>query len=336
MIYTVYSSSDKFAPIAGVSILSMCENSKDPGNITFYMIDNGISEPNREKLRRITDSYGSRILFLDPPDLESASGTKISAGRWNISTFYRLFLPSILPKHVKKVLFIDCDTIVRHDLTGLWEMDMNGKWLFGVDDCRGAAYRTDIGLKEEDRYINNGVLLIDIEAWRKNKVEQMFIDFIKRYDGDITYVDQGVQNGVLSKLDKTGYIHPKYNCLTIFFAFDYDTLMKLRKPPKAMDRQQYKEAVNDPYIVHFQSCFRMGIRPWVKGCRHPFAPEYRMYREKTPWGNDPLMPDDRTIPQRALGAVTDIVPEKLMMGAVSFAHTRLYPAARSLKKRKKR
>lgn len=114
------------------------------------------------------------------------------------------------------MLFIDCDTLVMQDLTPLWEMDMGDKWLYGVDDCRGAAYRTNLGLQPTDNYINNGVLLVDLDAWRKNNVEDMFLRYIRENQGDITFVDQGVQNGVLSKLGRSGILHPKYNCMTVF------------------------------------------------------------------------------------------------------------------------
>ena len=139
---------------------------------------------------------------------------------------------------MKKVLFIDCDTLVMQDLTPLWEMDMGDKWLYGVDDCRGAAYRTNLGLQPTDNYINNGVLLVDLDAWRKNNVEDMFLRYIRENQGDITFVDQGVQNGVLSKLGRSGILPPKYNCMTVFFAFDYKNLIKLRKPPVPGDPAQ--------------------------------------------------------------------------------------------------
>ena len=298
----VYSSSDSYCEIAGISILSLLEHNRNVKELNLYLIDNQISAEN-------------------------------NVGRWNISTFYRLFLPSMLPETVKKVLFIDCDTLVMQDLTPLWEMDMGDKWLYGVDDCRGAAYRTNLGLQPTDNYINNGVLLVDLDAWRKNNVEDMFLRYIRENQGDITFVDQGVQNGVLSKLGRSGILHPKYNCMTVFFAFDYKNLIKLRKPPVPGDPAQYREAVENPAIVHFQSCFRMSIFPWVAGCKHPYAKTYLAYKAKSPWKDAPMKPDDRTAPQKVLSAVTSAMPEGLMVDCISFVHTKIYPLARNLKQR---
>lgn len=227
----VYSSSDSYCEIAGISILSLLEHNRNVKELNLYLIDNQISAENKQKLEGMIASFGRTLTYLAHPDIEKRSATEINVGRWNISTFYRLFLPSMLPETVKKVLFIDCDTLVMQDLTPLWEMDMGDKWLYGVDDCRGAAYRTNLGLQPTDNYINNGVLLVDLDAWRKNNVEDMFLRYIRENQGDITFVDQGVQNGVLSKLGRSGILHPKYNCMTVFFAFDYKNLIKLRKPP---------------------------------------------------------------------------------------------------------
>ena len=227
----VYSSSDSYCEIAGISMLSLLEHNRNVKELNIYLIDNNISEDNKQKLEGMIADFGRTLTYLNHPDIEKRSATEINVGRWNISTFYRLFLPSMLPETVKKVLFIDCDTLVMQDLTPLWEMDMGDKWLYGVDDCRGEAYRTNLGLKPEDNYINNGVILVDLEAWRKNNVEEMFLQYIRTNQGDITFVDQGVQNGVLSKLGRSGLLHPKYNCMTIFFAFNYKNLIKLRKPP---------------------------------------------------------------------------------------------------------
>lgn len=163
----VYSSSDSYCEIAGISMLSLLEHNRNVKELNIYLIDNNISEDNKQKLEGMIAAFGRTLTYLNHPDIEKRSATEINVGRWNISTFYRLFLPSMLPETVKKVLFIDCDTLVMQDLTPLWEMDMGDKWLYGVDDCRGEAYRTNLGLKPEDNYINNGVILVDLEAWRK-------------------------------------------------------------------------------------------------------------------------------------------------------------------------
>ena len=161
----------------------------------------------------------------------------------------------------------------------------------------------------------------------------MFIKFIQQKNGDITFVDQGVQNGTLGRLGRSGILHPKYNCMTVFFAFDFEDLIKFRKPSVLTDPVEYKEAVEDPVIVHFQSCFKMSVRPWVKGCKHPYAAVYLEYKKKSPWRNEPMKPDDRTLSQKLLGLFSSLMPKKPMIEIVSFIHTRIYPFARKIRQK---
>lgn len=61
----VYSSSDSYAPIAGVSIMSLLHNNTDADEINIYMIDNNISDENKRDLR-IWLTNSAEILFLSP------------------------------------------------------------------------------------------------------------------------------------------------------------------------------------------------------------------------------------------------------------------------------
>lgn len=80
-----------------------------------------------------------------------------------------------------------------------WETDLEDKIVAAVDDCRSDRYKTELNLPCDSTYTNNGVLLIDLKSWREMNVEKDFLDFIIAHNGDITYVDQGVLNGVLAK-----------------------------------------------------------------------------------------------------------------------------------------
>ena len=190
-----YSTSDLYSELAATSIASLLENSKNVDEINIYIIDIGISEKHRQDLLDLATTYGRYLEFLEDLNVEDIAHTKINVGRWHISTFSRLFLLHVLPEGLDKVIYIDCDMIIRHSLKTLWEMDMEGAWCMSVDDCRGKMYRKDIGIPVSSIYTNNGLMIIDLEAWRRNDVENKFVDFINEYHGDITYMDQGVLNG---------------------------------------------------------------------------------------------------------------------------------------------
>lgn len=327
----VYSSSNSYAEIAGTSIMSLFENNKDIDNINLFIIDNGISDSNKKNLIRISNKYNRKITFLNNLDIEKVTNTRINVGRWHISTFYRLFLCSLLPAEIDKIIYIDCDMIILHSLKEIWDMDMHGYFAMGADDCRSGSYRVNIGLDPGHIYINNGFILIDLKAWRENRIEEMYIEFINKYNGDITYMDQGVLNGVLGSMDKIGLLPLIYNAQTVFFDFKYDQIKQYRRPVLAYSQKDYEEAVKDPVIVHFTSCFISGTRPWNEKNNHVYRKEFLNYRKLTPWGNNPLWIDDRKLGKKLLTIICNILPLSIVLSMISVVHSELYPMIRNIK-----
>lgn len=329
----IYSSSDLYSELAAISIVSLLENSRDADCINVYVIDKGISEKHRHDISEIVSSYGRNLVFLENLDVEKLAGSKINVGRWHISTFSRLFLLHVLPEDMHRVIYIDCDMIIRHSLQPLWEMDMGGTWCMSADDCRGKNYRSNIGISEDSLYTNNGLMVIDLDAWRENDVESMFIEFIRKYNGDITYVDQGVLNGVFQPIDKIRLLPISYNAQTACYDLGYDGLEACRTPVWAYTREEFERDIADPAIVHFTTCFMSGSRPWMKKNDHPYRDEFLRYRQMTPWCGEPLWEDDTPFMKKMMTAVSRALPKKITFGIIHVVHAWIYPMVRTAKMR---
>ena len=331
-----YSTSDLYSELAATSIASLLENSKDVDEINVYVIDIGISEKHRQNLLDLAAAYGRHLEFLEDPNVEDIAHTKIDVGRWHISTFSRLFLLHVLPEGMDKIIYIDCDMIIRHSLKTLWEMDMEGTWCMSADDCRGKMYRKDIGIPMDSIYTNNGLMVIDLDAWRKNDVESKFIDFINEYHGDITYMDQGVLNGVFQPLKKVKLLPISYNAQTVCYDLGYDGLQACRKPVWAYTRDEFERGIGDPTVVHFTTCFMSGTRPWFKVDHHPYRDEFLKYRSLTAWKDDPMWDDKTPGKKKLMTKISQTLPKPVTYGIIHIAHVWAYPIARSLKKKLKR
>lgn len=331
-----YSTSDLYSELAATSIASLFENSKDVEKINVYVIDIGISEKHRQDLLDLAVAYGRYLEFLEDLNVEDIAHTKIDVGRWHISTFSRLFLLHVLPKNMDKIIYIDCDMIIRHSLKSLWEMDMEGTWCMSADDCRGKMYRKDIGIPMDSIYTNNGLMVIDLNAWRKNDVESKFIEFINEYHGDITYMDQGVLNGVFQPLKKVKLLPISYNAQTVCYDLGYDGLQACRKPVWAYTKKEFEAGIADPTVVHFTTCFMSGTRPWFKEDHHPYRDEFLKYRSLTAWKDEPLWDDKTPGKKKLMTKISQTLPKPVTYGIIHVAHVWAYPIARSLKKKLKR
>lgn len=275
----MYASDDKYAEIAGVSIVSLLENNKEAGDITFYILDNGLSSQNKNNLSSLVSEYSRRIVFINVPDIEKLAGMKLDVGFWALAAFARLFAAPLLPAEVEKIIYLDCDTMIRCSLLPLWNENLNGNLAGGCEDGIPVMHKQSIFLKNTDIYINTGVLLINIKAWRDTNIDKKFINFLKLFEGKLYYPDQDVINGVLKNNIKL--LHPKYNSITYYFDYNPE-LLYYANITDYYSQKELDEAKESPAIVHFAG---PGRKPWTKGNVHIYQDEYTNYRNKTPWVN---------------------------------------------------
>lgn len=330
-MYIAYSSSDLYSELAATSMASVLENNKDVEEITFFVIEKGITEEHKKGITEMVERYHRKIVFLPEIDAEKIANTKIEVWKWHISAYARLFILHVLPEEVKRLIYIDCDTIVRKSLKDLWNLDLGDCWIAGADDCRGTLYRKNLGLPNNSSYMNSGVMLIDLEAWRRHEVEKEFISFIKKYDGNITYLDQGVLNGVLNSKGKIKILPIKYNSQAACYYLGYDGLELCRKPVWIYSESEFNKDIKDPIVVHFTSCFYAGTRPWETVDKHPYRSDFLKYRALTPWKDSPLWENKSSKLKKAETRVIQILPKKLVFVVVRLFHVYLFPTMRNLK-----
>lgn len=164
----VYASNDNYARHLGVSICSLFDSNTREKKIDVYILSVGISDENRKKLDSIGDRYRRNIHYIEISDLKEKIPFSVDTGRFDISTLGRLFIGEMLPETVKKILYLDCDTVVIRSLKNMWALDLEGNIAGAVQEPTiYKEVKADIGLGENDPYYNAGVLLVDMEKWRE-------------------------------------------------------------------------------------------------------------------------------------------------------------------------
>lgn len=320
----LYSSSDSYAFLTGISILSLLENNKSCDRIHIYIMDNHISAENKDKLVEVVNNYGRQISFVPMPDIEAMTGRNINTGRWNISTFGRLFMASVLPGNVHKVLNIDCDTIIVDSLTELWKTDISGKVFGGISECMNDRYRRNIGKSSGEGYFNGGIVYMNCDEVRKREIENQFVEFIAKYGDSLAYLDQDVLNGVIDEDDKL-MLPLKYDVLSIYYYTTYNELLKIRRSKDFYSANEYENAKKNPTIVHFTTCFLDGLRPWIIGNQHPYRDTFLQYKRMSPWADLPLLEDNRRFKQKMSVELLKKMPRFLLCEISSVLHGVVIP-----------
>jgi lipopolysaccharide biosynthesis glycosyltransferase len=323
-VVVAYHCSESYAEVAGVSMASLFESSKGFPEITVYLIENRLSELSKARLSSIAAKYGRELAFVEMPDYSRLLGLRQVKRKWLGDSYCRLFLDTLLPQDVERVLYLDSDTLVAGSLSELWSTDMKGKCLGGSLDCLGKPYFRLFGIDEGGMYLNSGVLLINLKLWRERRAGERVRDYVQRRGGYLFFMEQSAMNAALQ--DELFDLGARFNVSTLMLSMPYDELCVARGPARFYSRSEYAEAVKNPVIIHMTSAYCVARRPWIDGSRHPARKCYLRYRACTPWGSVVLAPDARSVYQRIKDVIIWIIPQlfTLLTVRIAYNHVRIF------------
>lgn len=93
----------------------------------FVLVDEKFSPESKHDLIDVASQYNSHISFYvvdDSITKDLPFGTKKMPSHVTLATYYRLFLTKLLPSSIHKIIYLDGDMIVRHDISHLWNTDI--------------------------------------------------------------------------------------------------------------------------------------------------------------------------------------------------------------------
>ena len=311
------SSNEKFAELCTIAMLSVAMHTQPSIDLRFYVIDNDILPETNKKMQESLRPYSVTLTFLNGIDVEKLIGSKIDTGAWTLSTLQRLFICGLFPETVDRVLYLDCDILVRNSLEELYNVPLDGYYGAGVSDCTSNIVRHNIGLTDDADYINGGVLLINLEEWRNNTVEKQFVRFFKEHLGHLQYFDQDIINGVLS--GKVIMLHPKYNVMTAMYNYSWNEIKFYHDCTVYHTEEQYEEAVQTPVIVHF-STDALSVRPWYENGGHPFRNEWMEVRGSTVWAKESLWKNNEALMKKLKRNIFCLLPKDIALRIARVLH----------------
>lgn len=273
-ISVLYSSDNNYAKYCGVSLISLLENNKEIDEICVYIIDHNIDLDNKKKYMDIVKYYNRELVFISGEKIKDKLNKK---DEFPLAAYGRLFISNIIAND--KILYLDCDTIINSSIKELWQTNLNEYLVAGVQDNPAIFNAQIIGMGIKDRYINTGVMLINLYLWRKLNIEEKFREFIDAFKGTVPHHDQGIINGVCK--DKIYILKPKFNLMPQFLYLNRTKIMRLYNLDIFYTDLEIQEATKNPVVIHYISKFYN--RPWNKECTHPYKDMYMKYLKMSPW-----------------------------------------------------
>lgn len=312
----VVASDENYVPHLETLLVSIGETNKAVGELKIHIFDGGISTKSKETIQCLKLKYQNMsFMFYEMTEeiISNLLGGEIGQDR-SLSTYARLFIPEIIMD--ERAIYFDVDAIVLKDLREFYQIDLTNFAIAGVRDTNPIVRHRNVGLDDQDTYINAGVILWNLDICRKIGFIKQCKDFIKYHNGNVDAMDQGTINGVLGKQGLIKVIHPKYNTFTSLFQLNRDSVLRIYGLPDYYSNEEIEEAVADPVFVHFTP--NMTTRPWVKHCKHPLKEEYWRFRSMTEFGEKQLESDTRSLKLRLLGWIYRSLPSSVYVLLTNF------------------
>lgn len=246
----------------GVVMYSAIKNKCDSSFYNFYIVTENTTPEDDAYLLRMKnlakDSVNITLLPRQEPDLPYENMQRFLQYKVGM---HKIYLPEIL-KDIDKVIYMDGDTVVLKDLSGLFNIDIENVYAAVAKD--GIYYRfpkemKEIGLDKRGFYFNSGVMLYNLKKQRKDNIVEQLINYVKTHND--FYGDQDVLNVVFG--DKLKLMSYKNNCISTFFETDdLDFLSNYFGEPLPKDTFYIYQGST---IIHYA-----GDKPWHDN----YAPQY--------------------------------------------------------------
>lgn len=194
-----FSTDDLYIPYLDVAISSLIANASDDYCYKLIVLNVGL-QPENISLVKQNEREGFSIEFIDiSKHLERVTAHFKNVYHFSIATYYRLFIASLFPEY-DKIIYLDCDLVVLGDISKLYEIDLGANILGAGPEAyvqNTAEFRryakVALGV-DPDRYVNAGVLVINLAEYRKSRIEEQFVELITKHDFDLLDPDQAYLN----------------------------------------------------------------------------------------------------------------------------------------------
>ncbi len=133
--------------------------------------------------------------------------------------YFRLLLPELLPADVEKVLYLDCDLVIRDDLSSLWETDVAATAFAAAPEFStpamkarltdGVRFHRELGLKRDRARFNSGVLVMNLAHWRRSQLALRAFTYLRVLGDDVLWYEQEALNVVAR--DEYRELDPRWN-----------------------------------------------------------------------------------------------------------------------------
>lgn len=257
---------NNYAPYLGVTISSIIKHSSPENNYDLIILESRISEYYKTLLKSLADGHANvSIRFADIANLAGLKEHLFQVClHFTIETYYRFFIINLCENY-DKVIYLDCDTVVRDDIAKLYKTDLGNHLVAAARDyemirimnsedrqSKGSFYqyaRDVLNLKKPFDYMQSGVAVMNIRQLIRENIQEAL--FFKLFEvGVPRLVDQDIFNSICQ--GRILYFSPVWN-----FEWQLNWKDDLKENLSERDYREVMSVCENPKIIHYCDC-----KPW--------------------------------------------------------------------------
>lgn len=243
----VFSTDNNYLAPTYVAITSLLHHLNKETQIEIYILCSNIKDSQKQYFHNLN----ANISFIDVELKDLYLNNELDY--ISIATYYRFLIPQKLTQY-DKCLYLDSDIIIKEDITPLIQEPIEDYLLMGSrnyfsKECNPEFYKqrcADCSIKSLDKYINAGVLLINLKKFREKHLYEIMMKDVQ--NNKYPYNDQDILNKYCS--GEIGLFSVKYNFLVQY-------LKRTEAVSKALNEDICENAKN-PVIIHYST----RKKPW--------------------------------------------------------------------------
>ncbi|MED6208313.1 putative galacturonosyltransferase 13 [Stylosanthes scabra] len=184
---------------ASVVVTSTVQSSRNPEKIVFHIITDRKTYAGMHSWFALNPVFPAIVEVkganLDINIRKFASILQARSPKYiSLLNHIRIYIPELFP-NLEKVVFLDDDVVVQHDLSPLWDIDLKGKVNGAVETCRGEDvwvmskhFRNYFNfshpviakqLDPEECAWAYGMNIFDLRAWRTTNIRETYHQWLK-------------------------------------------------------------------------------------------------------------------------------------------------------------
>lgn len=233
---------DNYAPFLAVALNSAIRNANPARQYKAVVLHEGLTPENAAKLKNLeTDFFQIELQPMQAnfEALDDRMSNRLRCDYFTLTIYFRLFIPAMFPQYDKGI-YIDSDVVLTGDIGKLFDVDIGENYIgacsdLSIADIPPLVSYTEIAVgMEPGKYINSGVLLMNLKKLRQAHFEEHFLRLLNTYHFDSIAPDQD-------------YINAMCNGKIYYLDATWDAMPNDARPPMA-----------EPMLIHYN----LFSKPW--------------------------------------------------------------------------